>query len=59
MEVNEEIIEQYLKLVKEWFYVRDISFPVARNYSNIDLLAFDAKRRRTTTWKSSIDCDLR
>jgi hypothetical protein len=40
-EVNEEIIEQYLKLVKKWFYVTDISFRVPGNYSNIDLLAFD------------------
>jgi hypothetical protein len=43
MEVNEEIIEQYLKFVKGWFYISDISFPVPHNYSNIDLLAFDPK----------------
>ena len=43
MEVNEEIIEQYLKFVRGWFYISDISFRVPRNYSNIDLLAFDPK----------------
>jgi len=43
MEVNEEIIEQYLKFVQGWFYISDISFRVPRNYSNIDLLAFDPK----------------
>src|SRR6266581_7025996 len=41
MEVNEEIIEQYLKFVKHWFYISDISFRVPGNFSNIDLLAFD------------------
>ena len=40
-DVNEEIVAQYLKLVKRWFYVVDISFVVPQNYSNIDLLAFD------------------
>lgn len=40
-EVNEEILEQYLKIKKRWFYVGDISFAVPHNYSNIDVLAFD------------------
>lgn len=40
-EVNEEILEQYLKVRKRWFYVGDISFVVPHNYSNIDVLAFD------------------
>lgn len=41
MDVNEQIIEQYLKLVKKWFYMTDISFEVPHNYSNIDLLAYN------------------
>jgi hypothetical protein len=41
MEVNEKIVEEYIKTVKEWFYMADISFPVPHNYSNIDLLAYD------------------
>jgi hypothetical protein len=44
-DVNEEIVEQYLKLVKHWFYIGDISFQVPRNYSNIDILAYDPKRK--------------
>jgi hypothetical protein len=40
-EVNEEILEQYLKVVKKWFYVVDISFVVPHNYSNIDVLGYD------------------
>lgn len=40
-EVNEEILEQYLKVKKRWLYVGDISFVVPHNYSNIDVLAFD------------------
>ena len=40
-EVNEEILEQYLKIKKKWFYVSDISFVVPHNYSNIDVLGFD------------------
>jgi len=41
MEVNEKIVEEYIKLIKEWFYMTDISFPVPYNYSNIDILAYD------------------
>jgi hypothetical protein len=40
-EVNEEILEQYLKVVKKWFYIGDITFTVPHNYSNIDVLGFD------------------
>jgi hypothetical protein len=40
-EVNEEILEQYLKVVKRWFYIGDIPFAVPRNYSNIDVLSYD------------------
>jgi hypothetical protein len=40
-DVNEEIVAQYLKLVKKWLYAVDISFIVPQNYSNVDLLAFD------------------
>jgi hypothetical protein len=40
-EVNEEILEQYLKVVKRWFYIGDIPFAVPYNYSNIDVLGFD------------------
>lgn len=40
-DVNEEIISQYLKVVKKWFYATDISFKVIRGNSNIDILAFD------------------
>lgn len=40
-EVNEEILEQYLKVVKRWFYIGDISFTVPHNYSNIDVLGYD------------------
>ena len=42
-DVNEEIIEQYLKIVKKWFCVVDIPFKVPQNYSNIDILAYDPK----------------
>lgn len=45
-DVNEEIVAQYLKLVKRWFHVEDISFAVPHNYSNVDLLAFDPKANR-------------
>jgi hypothetical protein len=45
VEVNEQIIEQYIKL-KNWFYVSDISYKVPGNYSNIDLLAYDPVRRK-------------
>ena len=41
MEVNEEILEQYLKVVKKWFYIGDIAFKVPHNYSNIDVLGYD------------------
>lgn len=40
-EVNEEILEQYLKVVKRWFYIGDIPFKVPHNYSNIDVLGYD------------------
>jgi len=40
-EVNEEILEQYLKIVKGWFYIGDIPFTVPYNYSNIDVLGYD------------------
>lgn len=40
-EVNEEILEQYLKVVKRWFYIGDIPFTVPHNYSNIDVLGYD------------------
>lgn len=40
-EVNEEILEQYLKVVKKWFYIGDIPFVVPYNYSNIDVLGYD------------------
>ena len=43
MEVNEEILEQYLKIVKKWFYIGDIPFVVPHNYSNIDVLGYDPK----------------
>ena len=45
-EVNEEIVEQYLKVVKKWFYISDIPFKVPHNYSNIDLLAFNPLSRK-------------
>lgn len=45
MEVNEEILEQYLKVVKKWFYIGDIPFKVLRNYSNIDVLGYDPKNK--------------
>ncbi len=41
MDVNEEIIAQYIQTVKKWFYMSDISFKVPFNYSNIDLLAYN------------------
>lgn len=40
-EVNEEILEQYLKVKKHWLYAGDIPFKVKHNYSNIDVLGFD------------------
>jgi hypothetical protein len=46
MDVNEEIIIQYIKLIKKWFYMTDISFQVPHNYSNIDLLAYDPTKRK-------------
>lgn len=45
-EVNEEILEQYLKVVKKWFYIGDIPFVVPRNYSNIDVLGYDPANRK-------------
>ena len=45
-EVNEEILEQYLKVVKKWFYIGDIPFVVPRNYSNIDVLGYDPKSNK-------------
>jgi len=45
-DVNEEIVEQYLKLIKHWFYIGDISFQVPRNYSNIDILAYDPQGKK-------------
>jgi len=44
MEVNERIVEEYLKTVKGWFYISDIPFEVPHNYSNIDILAYDPKK---------------
>ena len=41
MEVNERIVEEYIKTVKGWFYMTDISFKVPSNYSNIDILAYN------------------
>jgi len=45
-EVNEEILEQYLKIHKKWFYIGDITFAVPHNYSNIDVLGFDPVTNR-------------
>lgn len=45
-DVNEEIVGQYLKVVKKWLYAADIGFEVDRGHSNIDLLAYDPCRRR-------------
>ena len=39
MESTEQIIEEYLRFVKKWFYLTDIKFKVPGNYSNIDLIA--------------------
>ena len=46
MDVNEEIVIQYIKLIKKWFYMTDISFEVPHNYSNIDLLAYDPENNK-------------
>jgi len=43
MEVNEKIVEEYIKIIKKWFYMTDVSFVVPYNYSNIDILAYDNK----------------
>jgi len=43
MEVNERIVEEYIKTVKGWFYMTDILFEVPHNYSNIDILAYNPK----------------
>lgn len=40
-DVNEEIVAQYLARVRKWLYVVDVPFKVPKNYSNIDLIAFD------------------
>ena len=45
-EVNEEILEQYLKVVKKWFYIGDIPFTVPNNYSNIDVLGYNPKNKK-------------
>lgn len=45
-DVNEEIVIQYIKLVKRWLYVSDIPFQVPRNYSNVDILAYDPKNKK-------------
>lgn len=42
-DVNEEIVAQYLSTTRKWFCIVDIPFQVPRNYSNIDVLAFDPK----------------
>lgn len=49
MEVNEQIIEEYLK-IKKMFYIHDIKFKVwgskgGSNYSNIDFLAIDCNSK--------------
>ena len=46
MESTEQIIEEYLRFIKNWFYLTDIKFKVrgpkwGSNYSNIDLIAID------------------
>jgi hypothetical protein len=46
MESTEQIIEEYLRFVKKWFYLTDIKFKVmgpkgGSNYSNVDLIAID------------------
>ena len=41
MDGNEEIVEQYLKIVKKWFCMTDIVYQVPRNWGNIDILAYD------------------
>jgi len=43
MDVNEKIVEQYIKLVKKWFYMTDVVFKVENGWSNFDLLAYDHK----------------
>jgi hypothetical protein len=43
-EVNEQIITHYLQEVKGMLYMNDISFKVPRNYSNIDILAYNPKK---------------
>jgi hypothetical protein len=45
-DVNEEILEQYLKVVKQWFYIGDIPFIVPHNYSNVDVLGYDPKNNK-------------
>jgi hypothetical protein len=40
-DINEEIVTQYLKLVKKWLYTVDITFNISQNYSNVDLLAYN------------------
>jgi hypothetical protein len=45
-DVNEEIVEQYLKIVKQWFYVANIQFKVPSNFSNIDLLAYNPNENK-------------
>ncbi|MFZ2541769.1 MAG: hypothetical protein WAW75_08350 [Gallionella sp.] len=45
-DVNEEILEQYLKVVRKWFYIGDIPFTVPRGYSNIDVLGYDPIKKQ-------------
>jgi hypothetical protein len=45
-EVNEQLIQHFLMAVKGIFCISDISFKVPRNYSNIDILAYDPKRKK-------------
>jgi hypothetical protein len=41
MDVNEEIIVEWLHLCKQQFTIEDIKFKVPHNYSDIDILAVD------------------
>ena len=43
MDVNEQIVKEWLCLCKKQFAIENVLFKVPRNYSDIDILAMDKK----------------
>lgn len=45
MDVNEKIVDEWARLCRHQFTMPNISVPVPRNYSDIDILAYDPKEK--------------